>query len=77
MNPVPMLQSTSSCPDYSGRAYFLWHKYAQAAQVQLCALYVQHAGELDTEIGNSSAGVCLSLAGLMSCGSGLSLPNPG
>ena len=34
-------------------------------------------GELDVEIRNSSAGVCLSLAGLTSCGSGLSLPNLG
>lgn len=67
MNHVPVVQSTSSCPDYSGNAYFLWHKYVQTAQVQLCALYMGHARELDTETGNSSVGVCRSLAGLMSC----------
>lgn len=36
-----------------------------------------HAGKLDAETGNSSAGVCLSLAGLMSSDTRLSLPNPG
>jgi len=52
MNQVPVGQSTSSCPDYSGRAYCLWHKYAQATQVQLCALYVRRGGGVgrgDTE----------------------------